>query len=150
MKIQFAAVVLVALAAFVVVHATVHAQPPAKSVWAGVYTEPQAARGKQLYARQCEACHGATLSGGDVAPSLADDDFRSRWDGLTVGDLFERIRTTMPQNSPGSLGVELTADIVTFILAVNGFPAGRTEMTKDAGVLKQIRFEAQKPAAPRP
>ena len=85
-----------------------------------------------------------------MAPSLAGDEFMSRWDGQTAGDLFERIRTTMPQNSPGSLTGEQAADIVTFVFASNGLPAGKAEMSNEPGVLKQIKFEAQKPATPRP
>jgi quinoprotein glucose dehydrogenase len=150
MKIQAAAIMLIPLATVIVLNSAVHAQPPTRSVWGGIYTEAQAARGKDLYSGQCAVCHGGELSGGEMAPSLAGVEFLSRWDGLSVGDLFERIRTTMPQNAPGSLGGQPAADILTFVLSVNGFPAGSTEMSKDAGVLKQIRIDAQKPAAPRP
>jgi hypothetical protein len=34
-----------------------------------------------------------------AAIAAPDADFLSNWNGLTVGDLFERIRTTMPQNN---------------------------------------------------
>ena len=144
MKVTFAAVVLIPLATILVLHSTVHAQPPTKSIWDGIYTEEQATRGKALYASECSSCHGAELTGGEMAPGLAGGEFISGWDGLTVGDLFERIRISMPQNSPGSLSGQQNADILAFVFSVNKFPTGTSELPKEAGILKQIKFEAKK------
>ena len=66
-------------------------------------------------------------------------------DDLTVGDLFELIRLTMPDDDPGSLPREQYADLVAYILAVNKFPTGPSEIGIDAGLLKQIRILATKP-----
>lgn len=145
MKITFAAVALIPLATILVLHSTVHAQPPTKSIWEGTYTEEQATRGKALYASECSSCHGAELTGGEMAPGLAGGEFISGWDGLTVGDLFERIRISMPQNSPGSLSGQQNADILAFVFSANKFPTGTSELPKEAGILKQIKFEAKKP-----
>jgi S-disulfanyl-L-cysteine oxidoreductase SoxD len=150
MKIRFAAVALIPLATIVLLRATVHAQPPTKSVWDGVYTDEQATRGKGLYAEQCASCHGSELTGGEMAPPLAGGEFMAGWDGLTVGDLFERIRISMPQNAPGTLSGQQNADILSFILSADKFPAGTSELPKEAGILKQIKFEAKKSAAPQP
>ena len=67
---------------------------PAQSVWDGIYTEEQAKRGRALYSETCAACHAADLSGGEMAPALAGTDFMSNWNGLSVDDLFERIKVT--------------------------------------------------------
>ena len=67
-----------------------------------------------------------------MAPPLASGDFLSGWDGLTVGDLFERIRISMPQNAPGSLSGQQNADILAFMLSANKFPTG-TDGTGHAG-----------------
>ena len=75
MKVQIAAVVLIPFATIVGLRATVHAQPPTKSVWDGVYTEEQAKRGEPLYSQQCASCHGAELMGGEMAPPLAERRF---------------------------------------------------------------------------
>jgi len=131
------------LATVLMLGATLGAQPT-KSVWDGVYTEEQANRGKTGYAEQCASCHGPELTGGEMAPALAGGEFMAGWDGLTVGDLFERIRISMPQNSPGSLSGQQNADILAFVLAANKFPAGSTELAKDGMVLKSIKFEAKK------
>src|SRR5690242_10007427 len=91
-----------------------------RSVWDGVYTAEQAKHGADLYADQCASCHGLALNGGEMAPPLTGGEFMSNWNGLTVGDLFDRIRTTMPANAAGTLNREKTADILANILSVNG------------------------------
>ena len=68
----------------------------------------------------------------------------SNWNGLTLGDLFERIRTTMPQNKAGKLSREVNDDITAYILNVNKFPAGKTELAHSAEFLKEIRIESEK------
>jgi S-disulfanyl-L-cysteine oxidoreductase SoxD len=143
MKLHHLAAAIIPFAALLALQSTVRAQPT-KSVWDGVYTEEQANRGKQGYSEQCASCHGPELTGGEMAPALAGGEFMAGWDGLTVGDLFERIRISMPQNSPGSLSGAQNADILAFVLASNKFPAGQAELGKDAMVLKAIKFEAKK------
>jgi mono/diheme cytochrome c family protein len=145
MKVKFAAIALVPLATIFVLHSTLHAQPPSKSIWEGIYSEEQATRGKGLYSQECASCHGGELTGGEMAPPLAGGEFMAGWDGLTVGDLFERVRISMPQNAPGSLSGQQNADILAFIFNSNKFPAGTAEMSKEAGILKQIKFEVKKP-----
>ena len=80
-----------------------------------------------------------------MAPPLTGGEFISNWNGLTVGDLFDRIRQTMPADRPGSLNREKDADIVAHILSMNQFPAGAQELERQTEALKQIRIEANKP-----
>jgi mono/diheme cytochrome c family protein len=123
------------------------AEPPqtSRSIWDGVYTDEQAKRGRPLYDQHCASCHGAALEGGESAPALAGGEFLSGWDGLTVGELFERIRTTMPQSKPRTLSREVNADIIAFIFSANQLPAGKAELSHATEVLKEIRIEANKP-----
>jgi mono/diheme cytochrome c family protein len=127
------------------------AQEPAaaetRSVWDGAYTEEQAKRGEALYQKECKACHGVALGGGESSPPLTGGAFLSNWNGLTLGDLFERIRKTMPQNAPGKLNRQQNADVLAFLLSANKFPAGKTELSRQTEFLKEIRFEAVKPEA---
>jgi cytochrome c len=116
-----------------------------RSVWDGVYTEEQAKRGEEMYRKECASCHGDSLVGGGGAAPLAGGTFLSNWNGLTVGDLFDRIRKTMPQGSPGKLTKQQDADILAYLLSFNKFPAGKTELQKQVEFLKEIRFEATKP-----
>jgi mono/diheme cytochrome c family protein len=120
------------------------AQAPA-SVWDGVYTEGQAARGVSLYRRECASCHGEALEGAGLFPSLAGDDFKSNWNGKPLGDLFEKMRATMPADHPGKLNRDQNADILAYMLKQNGFPAGSTAIKGDANALKSVRFDAAKP-----
>lgn len=115
-----------------------------RSVLDGVYTQEQATRGHDLYNQSCAVCHGNGLEGGEEAPALAGGDFISNWNGLTAGDLFERMRATMPQNKPGSLTRETHGAILAYILSVNKYPAGQTELSSQAEVLKQIRIDPPK------
>ena len=127
------------------------ASPPqssgAGSVWSGVYTEAQAKRGQAIYAQDCARCHGATLSEGEEAPALAGESFLANWYGLTLGDLFERMRLTMPQEKPGTLGLQQYADILAYVLSFNKFPAGKSEIGTQTEMLRQIRIEADRQQA---
>lgn len=125
MKVQIAAVLFIPLVTIVGLRASLHAQPPTTSVWDGAYTEEQAKRGEPMYSQHCASCHGPELMGGEMAPPLASGDFLSGWDGLTMGDLFERTRISMPQNAPGSLSGQENADILAFVLNANKYRPGR-------------------------
>ena len=121
------------------------AQDDSHSVWDGVFTAEQSARGAKLYAQNCASCHGTSLTGGESAPPLTGGAFSSNWYGLTVGDLFERIRNTMPADRPGRIQRQQNADILSFILSMNRFPTGATELSTQTELLKQIRLEASAP-----
>jgi mono/diheme cytochrome c family protein len=119
--------------------------PEKRSVWSGVYSEEQAKRGETLYVQNCSSCHGTTLEGGEMAPPLAGGAFNSNWNDLSLGDIVERIRITMPASSPGSLSRPQAIDILAFMLRVGGFPTGNAELPRELENLKQISFEAVKP-----
>jgi quinoprotein glucose dehydrogenase len=120
------------------------AQAPNRSVWDGVYTKEQADRGKALYKQHCGLCHGESLEGVEMAPALAGGQFVDNWAGQTMGDLFERIRATMPRQKPGSLSRDINADITAYILNFNQFPASDKELPRDTQALKMISIEAAK------
>jgi cytochrome c len=123
-------------------------RPLARSIWDGVYTDAQAQRGEQLYARHCSRCHGADLTGipvtplspgaKDRTPSLIGELFDSNYNDLPLGDLVERIRISMPQERPGSLNRTATVDIVAFMLFKSGFPLGRAELTDRLDGLQEV------------
>ena len=122
-------------------------QNTGKSVWQGIYTADQAERGAGVYAQRCGACHGAALNGTGEAPALVGGEFVSHWDTMTVGDLYDRVRTTMPQNDPLSLTREEYVDVLAFLLKNNGFPVGSQPMDKRSEVLATIGITAEKPAS---
>jgi S-disulfanyl-L-cysteine oxidoreductase SoxD len=116
-----------------------------RSVWDGVYTEEQAKRGEAVYHKECASCHADTLIGGGGAAPLTGGNFLSNWNGLTLGDLFDRIRKTMPQGNLGKLTKQQDADVLSYILSFNKFPAGKAELQRQVEFLREIRFEATKP-----
>jgi mono/diheme cytochrome c family protein len=144
MKLRIASLTTIGLAAFGALYSNLRADAT-RSVWDGVYTEDQAKQGQPLYNESCSSCHGDTLIGQDVAPALVGGEFLSNWDGLSLGDLFERIRTTMPASRPGSLSREKNAAILAYILSVNEFPAGKTDLPQQKEVLDEIKISASKP-----
>jgi mono/diheme cytochrome c family protein len=136
------------LAAFAVLGAGVvlrtRAQVPT-SVWDGVYTEEQAGRGIPLYQQECASCHGKAMEGGGQTPPLAGDDFKGNWNGQPLGDLFDKMSTSMPADRPGKLSGGQNASILAYMLKQNGFPAGSAPLQGDAAALKSIRFESARP-----
>jgi cytochrome c len=118
-------------------------KPPA-SVWDGVYTAPQAERGEVAYRESCTSCHGAQMEGKGQTPPLAGSDFTSRWDGIFLRDLFEKIQVSMPADRPGELSGQQNADILAYMLKFNQFPAGATELPASGGELRGTRFEASR------
>ena len=115
----------------------------AQTVWDGSYTEAQAARGREQYLKDCSSCHSENLQGGDEAPGLVGSGFLAQWVDLSVSELLERTRTTMPQDRPGKLSRANYADIIAFIFKVNGFPAGQTELPTDSATLKTIQITSK-------
>jgi len=113
------------------------------SVWDGVYTDAQAARGGAKYKQMCVMCHGPVLEGNGEAPPLVGR-FIPDWAGTTLSELFEKIQTTMPLFAPATLSSADTADILAFILQSNNFPAGGQEL-QVGDSLKAISFDVKKP-----
>jgi mono/diheme cytochrome c family protein len=122
--------------------------PAARSVWDGVYSEAQARRGAAVYERHCAKCHGSSLEGGESAGPLTGATFTANRNGVSVADLFERTRVSMPLDRPGTLTRQQTADVLAYVLSANGFPAGKTELARQPELLKAIRLDATRPAHP--
>jgi mono/diheme cytochrome c family protein len=117
----------------------------ARTTWSGVYTEAQAKRGQAVYEEQCLSCHSPDLNGADQTPPLVGADFNADWNDLTISDLFERVRISMPADKPGTLKPEQVADVLAFVLSKDGFPAGDTELPPQADTLKDIKFLTKQP-----
>jgi quinoprotein glucose dehydrogenase len=139
-------IVAVAAAILVCGTAALQAQGAPRSSWSGVFTSAQVDRGKALFMDNCAKCHGENLAGDEAAPQLAGPDFLSNWNGETVGDLVDRIHTTMPADDPGKLSLASATDIASFILSSNQMPAGAAELPRDQQLQAQVRIDALNPA----
>ena len=99
---------------------------------AALYSASQARRGQSTYQKNCINCHTAAAYSGAA--------FRRVWAGKSPFDLWEQIRTAMPQDSPGRLKPGEYADIVAYLLKLNGYPAGEAELPPDAEKLQALRI----------
>ena len=138
------ALLTLALAAWASAALTASQAGATVSVWDGVYTADQAARGQQLYASKCAACHGESLGGVEAAPPLTGDQFNSSWTGTPLADLGERIRTSMPADSPGSLTRPQLGELLAYMLKVDGMPPGEKPLDPQGAALNLIRFETNR------
>jgi len=101
-----------------------------KTIWDGVYTAAQAARGENAVKQNCGACHAAA--------EWRNAGFIPSWSGRSVGELHTLIRTTMPMDAPGRLSPAQYADIVAYILKINNVPAGEVELPSEDRALQGI------------
>jgi mono/diheme cytochrome c family protein len=129
-------------AALLLLHGTsiTHAQPiGARSTASGVFTAEQAKNGERAFQAKCAACHGEDLHSTDPeAPDLTEGAFKFGWQGKTLADRFEQIRSSMPAGNARSLDDQTYIDIVAYILQFNGVPSGAQMLEPDVRVLEQI------------
>lgn len=111
----------------------------------------QTRRGKEQFDRNCSTCHGVDLNGRATAPPLSGSTFMLHWQSAAVGDLFDRIRTTMPQAKPGSLDRQTYLDIVAYLLRANDAAAASGALEDDPYVLKKLTVQGyHNPLAAQP
>src|ERR1700728_1262371 len=97
-----------------------------------------ATSGGTLYKQQCASCHGDRLEGRS-GPSLTGGNFRSRW---PASDLIDKIRNTMPQDSPGKLTPVQAADLGAYIQQAGTAAANTQPATVSAAATPSLPFPA--------
>jgi mono/diheme cytochrome c family protein len=113
--------------------AAVQAPPPkVVSTASGVFTSAQASRGEQTYMSICVSCHP---KGTYTAPA-----FRQKWNGSPLSELYGFVSSSMPKMEPGSLEPEEYAQVIAYLLKINGAPAGKSELPADVKALRRIRI----------
>lgn len=95
------------------------AEEQGPDVLQGSYNREQAEQGRAVFNDVCQRCH-------------IPRDFRaiipqSEYTVAIIGDYFELITLTMPQDSPGSLPEQQYRDVMAYLLSLNGFPAAEEE-----------------------
>lgn len=105
----------------------------------GIYTASQAESGETAYMTSCASCHANDLRGNSNSPGLIGVGFLFLWEGRPLAELFEKMRTEMPTDRPGSLPAATYLDLLAYILQSNGYPAGNqplsTEITDNPTLL---------------
>lgn len=114
-------------------------QDAGKTTNQAVYTAAQADRGKKAFAGNCTTCH-------DTA-RFTGDEFIKHWSGQPLHAIFDLMRTTMPEDNPGGLQPQQYADILSYFLQLNGFPAGADELKGTDDAMRAVKMEAPKKAS---
>ncbi len=115
-----------------------------RTVWEGVYTEAQAARGQSEYATHCSNCHRDDLSGYNSV--LQGHRFMEKYREASLHLLFDKTKTTMPRGAAGTLTDQAYVDIVSYLLKMNQFPVGSEELSTE--LLPRIQVVSK--AGPEP
>jgi len=137
-SLVFAAALLIGAATMAVTDLAAAPQTPPKTVWDGVYTEQQAARGAISFDSSCARCHSSEPNAGEEGRRLAGEPFWESFRESTVDHLLDFVTKSMPNGAGGSLSANTYADLVAFILSRNGLPAGSSELTRDSAAGVQI------------
>ena len=99
----------------------------------GVYSAKQVERGEGVYKTSCQSCHAKTEYTGDK--------FKVAWVSKTAFDVFNQIRSEMPEDNPGSLERQEYVDVLAYIFSLNAYPSGANELPGDDDGLKKIRID---------
>ena len=101
--------------------------------------QDQAVRGMMVFTKTCVECH--------TKPDVTGPDFKVKWNGRPVWELFDVIHTTMPDDKPGSLTVDQYIDVVTYLVRINGAASGGAALSPtDTAGLKKAKLEIQVPS----
>ena len=111
-----------------------------RSTGEGVYSREQWMRGRDVYAGLCAGCHPAITHVGPM--------FTTSWAGKKLSDLFGFLRERMPKNDPGSLSEQEYVDVMSYMLRLNGMPAGVEELPADSLALTKIRIDSSRVKQP--
>ena len=107
----------------------------------GWYTPEQVAQGRWQYSQKCGGCHGQQLQG-TGAPALRGTLFADQWIGKKLSDFYGYVHTNMPLGMGASLSTQEYADIVAFVLAQNGLPAGTDKLSPKSPMDRVLELDA--------
>ena len=144
MRKQLSGWTLIISTCIVVLSSVLEGQSPAasepRSTGQGVYNREQWMRGRDVYAGMCAGCHPAVTHVGPV--------FTALWAGKKLSDLFGFLRERMPKNDPGGLSEQEYVDVMSYMLRLNGMPAGFDELPVDSVALTKIRIDSSRVGPP--
>jgi len=112
-------------------------------VWSGVYSKGQAERGKEVFDKSCSNCHNQDLKGSVRAPALRGDGFLANWLNSSVNTLYTKLRFSMPATYPETVSDSDKLLVLAYLLQVNGFPAGSSELAQEEETLDAIQIVKQ-------
>jgi mono/diheme cytochrome c family protein len=99
---------------------------------AGSFSEDQASKGETVFKATCASCHATSDFTGTT--------FKMNWVGRTLYDYFAGVKKTMPDDNPGGLSDDEYVRVVSYILKLNGYPAGKDSLSSDSTSMKLIKI----------
>ena len=103
------------------------------------YSAAQAVRGKGFFRETCLSCHSSSEFRGST--------FERQWRGRTVRDLYASIAFSMPDDNPGGLPAQTYTDIIAYVLELNGYPPGASELMPDRSAMRALELWPEPQAA---
>lgn len=106
------------------------------------FAAEQSDRGETRYGRECVDCHGEDLGGGLLGgPPLKGLAFLSKFgNGAPASGLYLFMSTAMPPDQPGRFSPANYADLMAYVLKVNGFAEG-APLPSDVAALDTLIME---------
>jgi mono/diheme cytochrome c family protein len=102
------------------------------------YSNEQAKRGEDRFKSTCVDCHGDDLRGGlNGGPPLRGLMFLQKYTNAPASSLFVFMSTLMPPEAPGRFSDSVYADLMAYVLQVNGFDAGAA-LPSDVAALDKL------------
>ena len=96
----------------------------------GVFTEGQVERGEEVFQNVCFECHDTF--------EFVESGYMGSWVGQPLYDLYDYVRTTMPDDNPGSLRDREYAEVFAYLFSLNGMPVGETRLEGEESLLRRI------------
>jgi len=96
------------------------------------YSAAQAVRGRGFFRETCLSCHSSSEFRGST--------FERQWRGRTVRDLYASIAFSMPEDNPGGLPAQTYTDIIAYVLELNGYPPGASELMSDRSAMRALEL----------
>ena len=108
----------------------------------GVLPAAQVATGENVFKIRCLECHGTS--------DFTKPDFARAWDDRPLFELYEHIRSTMPDDKPGTLLPQEYLDVTLYIYKLNGAEEGPGEIKPDSIAMKAIKFKMKLDGSAKP
>jgi len=93
----------------------------------------QVERGRDLFVSICAECHSSS--------EFRGRDFRFRWRRRSAWKFYQNLTLTMPDDAPGSLADQEYVDVISYILEMNGYPAGTAELSATRAAMDQLMMD---------
>jgi mono/diheme cytochrome c family protein len=107
---------------------------PAAATNGASFSPAQVDAGREQFGAVCGECH--------TTGEFRGDDFQFTWRRRTAWDFFRTVKSTMPENAPGSLSDAAYVSVVAYVLQLNGFEPGDAELSATEAALDEFVLDS--------